>query len=91
MLAAATASLSWSRRRAPMTGTMSSPCAATHAIAICATVAPLPAAPCAARSTSARLRSTILALEARRVRAEIVRRRGRPCQLPPIRPRESTP
>ena len=56
---APSASLSRSRRRAPTSGMMSSPCAATQAMAICATDTPFASATLRRASTSARLRSRL--------------------------------
>ena len=62
---APSASCSRSRRRAPTSGTMSSPRESTQAIASWATVAPRSSATSRSASTSARLRLQVLALEAR--------------------------
>ena len=70
------ASASRSRRRAPMSGTMSWPCAATQAIAICATRDALRLRDLAQRLDQRQIPVDILALETR-----AVARGNRPCAV----------
>ena len=71
------ASVSRSRVRAPISGTMSSPRVSTQAIAIWATDASRALGDLAQRVDERQVVLQVLALEARRVRAEIARGRAR--------------
>src|SRR5258708_1975820 len=83
---ASSASASRSRRRAPTTGTISAPCAATQAIAACATLMPLAPATLRSASTRARFASTLSpwnrGLKARKSRPDAAPF----CQWPLMRP-----